>query len=182
MITTDWTSNDPTWGWQRLNFERVRWLPNLEYDPQLEKFINDIIIYEAVEFFDVQSFGVQIRCLVFRRSVPFGVGSFGIRSFDVGSLFGIGSNSTLSHSVFGHSVFGLSAFGHSKFGHSVFSLSAFSRWIENLAALKWLCHQFKIGSKGVSLNRPWLSHQAQAVYKFIIFPFYFLLLQFLIAV
>ncbi len=37
--------------------------PNLEYDPQLEKFINEIIIYEAVEFsafkFGVRSFDVQ---------------------------------------------------------------------------------------------------------------------------
>jgi hypothetical protein len=33
--------------------------PNLEYDPQLQKFINDTIIYEEVEFFGIQSFGVQ---------------------------------------------------------------------------------------------------------------------------
>jgi hypothetical protein len=70
--------------------------PQLRIQPQLEKFINEIIIYEAVEFFGVQSFGIQIRCSVFQLSVPFGVGSFGVRSFSVGSLFGVGSNSECS--------------------------------------------------------------------------------------
>ncbi len=103
-------SNDPTWGWWRLNFENVRWPPQLRIRPPTWKFINDVIIYEAVEYFRVQSFSVQIRCLVFRRSVPFGVWSFGVQSFDVGSLFGLGSNL-----VFGHSAFGLrgSVFRHS---------------------------------------------------------------------
>ncbi len=119
-------SNDPTWGWRwQLNFEKVRDdPPNLEYDSQHEKFINEIIIYEAVEFFGVQSFGIQIRCSVFRHSVPFVVWSFGVRSFGVGSLFGLGSNS-----AFGHSVSRLSALGHSAFGHSASRLSAFCRWI-----------------------------------------------------
>jgi hypothetical protein len=125
-------------GGQRLNFEIVM-TPNFENDPQLQKFNNDIIIYEAVEFFYVQSFGVQIQRPVFWRSVPFGVWSFGIRSFNVGSLFGVGPYLTLSysvfgHSVFGHSVFGLSVLGHSMFGHSTFSLLTFSRWILRFSA------------------------------------------------
>ncbi len=62
-----------------------------------------------------------------RRSVPFGVWSFGNRSFDVGSLFGLGSNLAFGHSAFGHSASRLSAFGHSAFGHSASRLSAFSR-------------------------------------------------------
>ncbi len=56
-------SSVPNLGMTTTEFwESERRPPNLEYDPQLEKFINDIIIYEAVEFFGVQSFGVQIRC------------------------------------------------------------------------------------------------------------------------
>jgi hypothetical protein len=77
----DRTSSDPTWGW-RLNFEKVT--PNLEYNPQLKKFNNDIIIYEAVEFF-----GVQLLTL-----------KFDVQSFDVQYL------SALGHPMFGNSMLG----------------------------------------------------------------------------
>jgi hypothetical protein len=53
--------------------------PNLEYEPQLQKFINDIIIYKAVEF-----------------------SAFSILVFKVG----VQSYSTLGHSTLGHSVLG----------------------------------------------------------------------------
>ncbi len=85
-------------------------LPNLEYDPQHEKFINDVIIYEAVEFFGIQSSGVQIRCSV---------------------LFDIQSLSAFGHSAFGHSVLGpYSALGpirHSVIRRSVIRRPVFRR-------------------------------------------------------
>jgi hypothetical protein len=46
--------------------------------------------------FGIRSFDVQIRCSVFRHSVP-----FGLRSFGIGSLFGLGSNSAFGHSELG---------------------------------------------------------------------------------
>ncbi len=66
--------------------ESERWSPNLEYDPQHEKCINEIIIYEAVEFF-FPAFSLSAF-------------KFGVRSFDIQSL------SAFGHSVFGHSVLG----------------------------------------------------------------------------
>jgi hypothetical protein len=77
--------------------------------------------------FDLRSFNVQIRCLVFRLSVPFGLGSFGL-----GSLFGLGSNSAFCLSTFCHSTF-----GHSTFCHSTFCLSTLCRWILP-SVLGWL--------------------------------------------
>jgi hypothetical protein len=69
--------------------------PNLEYDNQLQKFINDIIIYYMKQWnfsafslsafkFGVQSFDVQYLSV-------FGHLGFG----HSGSLFGVGSNSVL---------------------------------------------------------------------------------------
>jgi hypothetical protein len=80
--------------------------------------------------FDLRSFDLQIRCSVFRLSVPFGLRSFGLRSFGLGSLFGLGSNSTFCLSTFCHSTFCLSAFGHSTFCHSTYCLSTLCRWID----------------------------------------------------
>ncbi len=119
-VITDWTSNDPTWGWwRRLNFEKVRWPPNLEYDPQPKK------IHQW--YHNIWSHGIFRRSVfrrsnsVFspiRRSGPFGVWSFGVRSFSVGSLFGVWV-------LFGVWSFSVRSFGVRSFGVRSFDVRSF---------------------------------------------------------
>jgi hypothetical protein len=122
------------------SFER----PNLgttelwESDPNLERpdLKNSTMIsyYEAVEFFNLKSFGVQIWCSVFWRCVLFNVDH---------SLLGPYSTLCL---IWGSVIrlLSLSMFGHSLYGHLTFSLLTFSRWTKHLCwsiaqhfCLKW---------------------------------------------
>ncbi len=138
-------SNDPTWGMTALE------LPESD-DPQLrrrpptskiQQWYHNIwrsgifqrsVFRRSNSVFGLSTFRTFRRWVIWRSVIRCWVPLrrwvlFDVQSFNVGSLFGVGSYLTLSHSVFGHSVLGLSVLGHSMFGHSTFSLSAFSRWI-----------------------------------------------------
>ncbi len=71
--------------------------PNLEYDPQLQKFNNNIIIWSSGIFQRSVFRRSNSMFSPIRRCVLFDVQSFNVQSFVVGSLFDILSDSTFSH-------------------------------------------------------------------------------------
>ncbi len=119
-------SNNPTWGRRWLTFEKVRDDP----PPQLRIRPPTWKIHQWNH--NIWSSRIFRRSVFWRSNLvfslstfsPFRRWSFCVRSFGVGSLLGLGSNSAFGHSAFGHLASRLSAFGH-----SASRLSVFCRWI-----------------------------------------------------